>query len=60
MIIILTKCSAIIPNNGIVKFLLTKDSPISSQDEHAFFNLLRESIDFAEGDTIKVTLEKVS
>jgi hypothetical protein len=54
-----TKCSPISPNNGIVKFQLTVESAPSSQDEHMWFNLLKSRVDFAEGDTIEVTLRKV-
>lgn len=54
-----TKCSAVRPNNGIVKFLLTIESAPSSQDEHIFCNLLRSRVDFEEGDTVECTLRVV-
>jgi hypothetical protein len=54
------KCSAIVPNNGIVRFLLTIDSAPPSQDEHIFFNLLKSRVDFEQGDTIEVTIRKVT
>jgi hypothetical protein len=53
-----TKCSALVGNNGIVRFLLTVE-PSKSQPEHGYFNLLRSRVDFEEGDIIKVTLEVV-
>ena len=53
-----TKCSALVGNNGIVRFLLTVDSS-RDQPEHGYFNLLRSRVDFEEGDTVKVTLEVV-
>ena len=60
MITLKTKCSAIVPNNGLVKFLLTVESSSPSQDEHGFFNLLKERVDFVEGDTISITIRKVT
>ena len=54
-----TKCTAMVGNNGIVKFLLVAESAPSSQDEHMHCNLLRSRVDFEQGDIVEVTLRKV-
>ena len=54
------KCSAAVAHNGITKILLTVESSPNSQDEHLLCNLLKSRVDFTEGDTIEVTLRKIS
>jgi len=54
-----TRSSAVVAFNGIVKVLLTVKSFPPSQDEHLFCNLLKEHVDFDEGDSVEVTLRKL-
>jgi hypothetical protein len=54
------KCTSSIDKNGIVKVLLTVESVPSSQDEHMLCNLLRSRVDFKQGDTVEVTIRKVT
>jgi hypothetical protein len=54
------KCSSLIRNNGIVKLMLTVESAPSSQDEYLLCNLLRSRVDFEPGDTVEITIRKVT
>ena len=53
-------CSAAVGSNGIVKLLLTVDSTPPSQDEHLLCNLLKSRVNFAQGDTVEITIRKIS
>jgi hypothetical protein len=55
-----TRCSAIVPNNGIVKLLLTVTSEPNSQDEHLLLNLLKSRVEFEQDDIVEVTLRRVN
>ena len=53
------ECQAIVGFNGIVKILLTIDSKnYSDLPEHVFLNVLRERIDFQQGDIVEIVVRK--
>jgi hypothetical protein len=55
-----SKCKSLTRNNGIVRVHLTVESTPSSQDEELLCNLLRSRVDFEQGDTVEITIRKVT
>jgi hypothetical protein len=55
-----TKCGSCKPYNGVTKVLLTVDPQTPGVTEYLLLNLGPERIDFAEGDTVEVTLRNLT
>jgi hypothetical protein len=51
------ECTLADGNNGIAKVQI--DLHCSAQPLYAFLNVLKEDLDFAEGDTVEVIVRKV-
>jgi hypothetical protein len=54
-----TVCQAIVVFNGSIKALL-KVEPSVDKTEYILLDVLRDKIDFKQGDMVEVTMKKIS